>query len=119
MLEFAVPRGLWRPLWDLWVRVGLPGAGRVISPGWHEVGRFLGPSIRGFWAHYDIAVLFRSGYMSFDLEVELQRANIPFQKFGGMKFIEIEGTRYAWRDILQMVATSAKPLASRSRHSSS
>jgi len=36
----------------------------------------------------DIAVLFRSGYMSFDLELELQRANIPFQKFGGMKFIE-------------------------------
>jgi DNA helicase-2/ATP-dependent DNA helicase PcrA len=26
--------------------------------------------------------------MSFDLELELQRANIPFQKFGGMKFIE-------------------------------
>jgi DNA helicase-2/ATP-dependent DNA helicase PcrA len=36
----------------------------------------------------DIAVLFRSGYMSFDLELELQRANVPFQKFGGMKFIE-------------------------------
>ncbi len=36
----------------------------------------------------EIAVLFRSGYMSFDLELELQRANIPFQKFGGMKFIE-------------------------------
>ena len=26
--------------------VGLPLAGRLISPGWHEVGRFLGPSIR-------------------------------------------------------------------------
>jgi demethylmenaquinone methyltransferase/2-methoxy-6-polyprenyl-1,4-benzoquinol methylase len=49
MLEFAVPRGLWRPLWELYVRVGLPLAGRAISPGWHEVGRFLGPSIRGFW----------------------------------------------------------------------
>jgi demethylmenaquinone methyltransferase / 2-methoxy-6-polyprenyl-1,4-benzoquinol methylase len=30
------------------VRVGLPVAGRVISPGWHEVGAFLGPSIRDF-----------------------------------------------------------------------
>jgi len=49
MLEFAVPRGLWRPLWELYVRVGLPFAGRLVSPGWHEVGRFLGPSIRGFW----------------------------------------------------------------------
>ena len=28
------------------VGVGLPLAGRLISPGWHEVGRFLGPSIR-------------------------------------------------------------------------
>lgn len=36
----------------------------------------------------NIAVLFRSGYMSFDLELELQGANIPFQKYGGMKFIE-------------------------------
>jgi demethylmenaquinone methyltransferase/2-methoxy-6-polyprenyl-1,4-benzoquinol methylase len=59
MLEFAVPRGVWRPLWELWVRVGLPLAGRLISPGWHEVGRFLGPSIRGFWARHDAAALFR------------------------------------------------------------
>jgi demethylmenaquinone methyltransferase/2-methoxy-6-polyprenyl-1,4-benzoquinol methylase len=49
MLEFAVPRRLARPLWELYVRVGLPIAGRAISPGWREVGRFLGPSIRGFW----------------------------------------------------------------------
>ncbi len=58
-LEFAVPRGPWRPLWELYVRVGLPAAGAVISPGWHEVGRFLGPSIRGFHARYDIAGLWR------------------------------------------------------------
>jgi demethylmenaquinone methyltransferase/2-methoxy-6-polyprenyl-1,4-benzoquinol methylase len=45
-LEFGLPRGVWRPLWELYVRAGLPVAGRVISPGWHEVGRFLGPSIR-------------------------------------------------------------------------
>jgi demethylmenaquinone methyltransferase/2-methoxy-6-polyprenyl-1,4-benzoquinol methylase len=49
MLEFAVPRGIWRPLWELHVRVGLPLAGAAISPGWHEVGSFLGPSIRGFY----------------------------------------------------------------------
>ena len=52
MLEFDVPRGVWRPLWDLWVGIGLPVAGRLISPGWHEVGRFLGPSIRAFHAAY-------------------------------------------------------------------
>lgn len=45
-LEFGLPPGLWRPLWELYVRVGLPVAGRLISPGWHEVGAFLGPSIR-------------------------------------------------------------------------
>jgi demethylmenaquinone methyltransferase/2-methoxy-6-polyprenyl-1,4-benzoquinol methylase len=49
MLEFGLPRGLWRPLWELYVRVGLPAAGAAISPGWREVGRFLGPSIRDFW----------------------------------------------------------------------
>jgi demethylmenaquinone methyltransferase/2-methoxy-6-polyprenyl-1,4-benzoquinol methylase len=49
-LEFALPRGVWRVLWELYVRIGLPAAGRLISPGWHEVGRFLGPSIRRFYA---------------------------------------------------------------------
>ena len=52
MLEFGLPRGVWRPPWNLWVDVGLPVAGRLISPGWHEVGRFLGPSIRGFHERY-------------------------------------------------------------------
>ncbi len=50
MVEFGLPRGAWRPPWDLWVGVGLPLAGRLVSPGWHEVGRFLGPSIREFYA---------------------------------------------------------------------
>src|SRR5436190_4482417 len=49
MLEFAVPRGVWRPAWELYVRAGLPLAGRAISPGWREVGGFLGGSIREFW----------------------------------------------------------------------
>jgi demethylmenaquinone methyltransferase/2-methoxy-6-polyprenyl-1,4-benzoquinol methylase len=56
-LEFAVPRGVWRPLWELYVRVGLPAAGRVLSPGWAEVGGFLGPSIRGFYDRYPEARL--------------------------------------------------------------
>jgi demethylmenaquinone methyltransferase/2-methoxy-6-polyprenyl-1,4-benzoquinol methylase len=45
-LEFGVPRGVWRAPWELWVRAGLPAAGRVIGGGWREVGSFLGPSIR-------------------------------------------------------------------------
>jgi demethylmenaquinone methyltransferase / 2-methoxy-6-polyprenyl-1,4-benzoquinol methylase len=49
-LEFAVPRGIWRPLWELYVRAGLPVAGLVIGRGWREVGSFLGGSIRSFGA---------------------------------------------------------------------
>jgi demethylmenaquinone methyltransferase / 2-methoxy-6-polyprenyl-1,4-benzoquinol methylase len=48
-LEFALPRGVWRPFWELYVRIGLPLAGRAISTGWAEVGDFLGPSIRDFY----------------------------------------------------------------------
>jgi demethylmenaquinone methyltransferase/2-methoxy-6-polyprenyl-1,4-benzoquinol methylase len=51
-LEFGVPRGLWRLPWELWTRVGLPVAGRVIGHGWHEVGTFLNPSIRGFYERW-------------------------------------------------------------------
>ena len=48
-LDFGVPPGpAPRAAWNLYVGVGLPLLGRAISPGWHEVGRFLGDSIRGF-----------------------------------------------------------------------
>ncbi|MDD5129986.1 MAG: ATP-dependent helicase [Candidatus Omnitrophica bacterium] len=36
----------------------------------------------------DVAVLFRSGWHSNDLEVELASRNIPFTKYGGQKFVE-------------------------------
>ena len=52
MLEFGLPKGGWRPLWELYVRVGLPAAGAVVSTGWGGVGRFLGPSIRDFWRQW-------------------------------------------------------------------
>jgi demethylmenaquinone methyltransferase/2-methoxy-6-polyprenyl-1,4-benzoquinol methylase len=53
-LEFGLPRGLWRPAWELYVQVGLPVLGRLISPGWRDVGRFLGPSIRDFYRRWPI-----------------------------------------------------------------
>jgi len=53
-LEFGVPAGLWRPLWAAYVGAILPAAGRILSPGWHEVGRFLGGSIREFWRRYPL-----------------------------------------------------------------
>ncbi len=36
----------------------------------------------------EMAVLFRASFHSFDLEVALNRAGIPFVKYGGFKFIE-------------------------------
>jgi len=57
MVEFGLPRGIRRPPWDLWVGVGLPLAGRLVSPGWHEVGRFLGPSIRDFHERFPVPAL--------------------------------------------------------------
>ena len=36
----------------------------------------------------NIAVLFRAGYMSADLEIELSNRKIPFEKWGGLKFLE-------------------------------
>jgi demethylmenaquinone methyltransferase/2-methoxy-6-polyprenyl-1,4-benzoquinol methylase len=49
LLEFGVPqsRGA-RALWELYVRLALPLSGRLLSRGWYQVGRFLGPSIRDF-----------------------------------------------------------------------
>jgi DNA helicase-2/ATP-dependent DNA helicase PcrA len=41
-----------------------------------------GRSVREF------AVLFRAGYHSFELELELARQGIPFVKYGGFKFME-------------------------------
>jgi DNA helicase-2/ATP-dependent DNA helicase PcrA len=53
----------------------------------------------------DIAVLFRSSFFSFDLEIELAKANIPFQKFGGMKFIETAHVK----DVLAFLRIAANP----------
>jgi demethylmenaquinone methyltransferase/2-methoxy-6-polyprenyl-1,4-benzoquinol methylase len=62
-LEFGVPQGILRPLWRAYVGVVLPAAGRTIDPGWHEVGGFLGGSIREFWGRYPL-----------ELQLELWRA---------------------------------------------
>jgi demethylmenaquinone methyltransferase / 2-methoxy-6-polyprenyl-1,4-benzoquinol methylase len=49
-LEFALPHGLWRALWEAYVRAVLPLAGRALSTGWGTVGSFLGGSIRDFYS---------------------------------------------------------------------
>jgi len=58
MLEFGVPRGtLWRFLWRVYTRIGLPLVGRVLSPSWGAVGDFLGPSIERFYSIHPLAKL--------------------------------------------------------------
>jgi demethylmenaquinone methyltransferase/2-methoxy-6-polyprenyl-1,4-benzoquinol methylase len=74
MLEFGLPRGVWRPLWELYVRIGLPTAGRLISPAWHDAGRILGPSIRGFHArHPDLEPLWSAAGIE---DVHTQRLSL-------------------------------------------
>ncbi len=66
----------------------------------------------------DMAVLFRNGHNSYDLEVELNRKNIPFVKHGGLRLSEaahikdvlahlkvVENPRdtVAWNRILQLL----------------
>jgi len=54
---------------------------------------------------WDIAVLFRSGFHSFDLEVELTRNNIPFVKRGGFQFMESSHIK----DLLAHLRISSNP----------
>ena len=53
-LEFGLPQGPWRPVWELHVRGVLPAAGRAAGSGWREVGGFLGSSIRDFYERWPL-----------------------------------------------------------------
>ncbi len=54
----------------------------------------------------EIAVLFRSSFHSFDLEIELSRRNLPFVKRGGFKFIETSHVK----DLLAHLRVVENPL---------
>jgi demethylmenaquinone methyltransferase/2-methoxy-6-polyprenyl-1,4-benzoquinol methylase len=54
-LEFGVPPGSpARIAWRLYTTVGLPTLGRLVSHDWLVAGRFLGPSIRGFYERHPV-----------------------------------------------------------------
>jgi DNA helicase-2/ATP-dependent DNA helicase PcrA len=53
----------------------------------------------------EMAVLFRAGYMSADLEIELANRNIPFDKWGGLKFLEAAHVK----DVLAFLRVSENP----------
>jgi demethylmenaquinone methyltransferase / 2-methoxy-6-polyprenyl-1,4-benzoquinol methylase len=52
-VEFGVPGfAPARAAWRLYTDIGLPVLGRAFSREWEQVGRFLGPSIRGFYERH-------------------------------------------------------------------
>lgn len=54
-LEFGLPEPpVWRPLWWLYTRIGLPALGRPFGRDWYEVGRFLGPSIEALYERWPL-----------------------------------------------------------------
>jgi demethylmenaquinone methyltransferase/2-methoxy-6-polyprenyl-1,4-benzoquinol methylase len=50
--DFAVPHGVFYPLWRLHTDLVLRLGGALISPGWRRAGAFLGGSIRGFYQRW-------------------------------------------------------------------
>jgi len=100
MLEFGLPSALWRRAWDLWVDVGLPLAGRLISPGWQEVGRFLGGSIRDFHAEHPPSELVRLWEEAGIDAVQVRRLSLG----GGLVVWGRRGQR-----LLEAVASGSRP----------
>ncbi len=75
-LEFGLPSGPWRPLWEAHVRVVLPAAGALIRRGWREAGLFLGPSIRGFNQRWPLGRLHAAWVAAGVEEVRSQRLSL-------------------------------------------
>jgi DNA helicase-2/ATP-dependent DNA helicase PcrA len=81
----------------------------VRAPDEHTQSRFVAQRILELredgLALDDIAVMFRASFHSFDLELELQRRDIPFVKRGGFKFIETAHVK----DVLAHLRVIANP----------
>jgi DNA helicase-2/ATP-dependent DNA helicase PcrA len=54
----------------------------------------------------EIAVLFRAGFHSYNLEVQLSKRNVPFRKYGGVKYIEAAHVK----DVLSFARLAVNPL---------
>jgi demethylmenaquinone methyltransferase/2-methoxy-6-polyprenyl-1,4-benzoquinol methylase len=79
LLDFSVPPNTAaRGLWHLYTGVGLPVLGRLVSPGWGEVGRYLRPSITAFDAVYPPPAL-----RELLLEVGAANVNVRRMSLGG------------------------------------
>ena len=86
----ATAKGFTKELWS-----DRPGAQRPVLSACHDetaqadlvCDRVLEHRERGVALH-DQAVLFRTGHHAAAVELELSRRNIPFVKYGGLKFLE-------------------------------
>lgn len=59
--------------------------------------------------HYpakEIAVLFRAGYQSYNLEVQLNKIGLPFQKYGGLKYSDAAHIK----DVMSYVRLMLNPM---------
>jgi demethylmenaquinone methyltransferase / 2-methoxy-6-polyprenyl-1,4-benzoquinol methylase len=78
-LEFGVPPWLGaRVAWRLYTSIGLPLAGRVVSREWEEVGRFLRPSIEGFYERHPLPQL-----LEYWREAGFEGVRVRRMSFGG------------------------------------
>ncbi len=82
----------------------------VKAPSEHDQSRFVAQAVIQLREQEiplnEMAVLFRNGRDSFDLEVELNRKNIPFVKYGGQKFTEAAHIK----DVLAHVRVLVNPM---------
>ncbi len=76
-LEFGVPPlAPARAAWRLYTAVGLPTLGRLASREWAEVGRFLGPSIRGFYERHPLPELVELWRAAGLIDVNVRRMSL-------------------------------------------
>jgi len=71
---YAVPRAAWR----LYTAVGLPTLGRMFSRDWAAVGRFLGPSIAGFYERHPLPAI-----VDYWRDAGLREVDVRRMSFGG------------------------------------
>lgn len=82
----------------------------VQAPSVHDQSRFITQVVlqlreQNFELN-EITVLFRNGRDSYDIEIELNRKNIPFVKYGGQKFTEAAHVK----DILAHIRVLVNPM---------
>ena len=78
-VEFGVPQSApARAAWRLYTGIGLPMLGSLFSAEWAQVGRFLGPSIRGFYDRHPLGAV--AGYWR---EAGLEQIVVRRMSLGG------------------------------------